>query len=237
MHDDSSPTRGFAWIGLAVLLGGLLLPVVTFVGLTRFADVSAASAATITVAVGFGFAWLLSLALAVVGWDHAAGKVTAVGGMILGVSAAVVAWQQFSQPASELDGTWQGIQWEGEDGKRADAGATAMRMTIAGDKLKMTHPLGPIDGFIFTDATQNPKTFHLGGDIGGEGRDVPGLTASGDVTITGAHIRGDNLNWVGIYKLEGDTLTLCMGTGQAAERPKELKSNPAAMLVLRRVKQ
>jgi uncharacterized protein (TIGR03067 family) len=111
---------------------------------------------------------------------------------------------------SELDGTWQGIQWEGEDGRRADVGAVAMRMTIAGEKLKMTHPIGPIDGFIFSDATQNPKTFHAG---------------------------GGPLNWVGIYKLEGDTLTLCMDSGQKAERPKEFKSNPAAMLVLKRVKQ
>lgn len=85
-----------------------------------------------------------------------------------------------------------------------------MRLTIAGEKLKMTHPVGPMAGSIFTDATQNPKTFHA---------------------------VGNNLNWVGIYERDGDTLTLCMGTGNAAERPMEFKSNPAALLVLRRLKQ
>lgn len=210
MPDGSSPTRGLASIGLVLLLGGVLLPLATFVGLTRFADVSLASAATITAAEGGGFAFLLSAALAVIGWRDAVGKITATCGVVLGVLAAVVVWQQFSQPTSELAGTWQGVQWEGEDGKRSDTGAVAMRMTIAGEKLTMTHPVGPIDGFIFTDPTQTPKTFHLG---------------------------GNNMNWVGIYKLDGDTLTLCMGTGKAAERPIDFKSNPAAMLVLRRVKQ
>jgi uncharacterized protein (TIGR03067 family) len=210
MQDDSSTTRGVAWIALALLVGGLVVPLTTFVVLTRLADVSPTSAAAIALAVGVGVAWLLSLALAVVGWRHAAGKITAIGGVMLGVLASVVMWQQFSQPTSELDGTWQGVQWEGEDGNRSDVGAVAMRMTIAGEKLKMTHPVGPIDGFIFTDATQNPKTFHAG---------------------------GNSLNWVGIYKRDGDTLTLCMGTGHAAERPKEFKSKPAALLVLRRVKQ
>lgn len=111
---------------------------------------------------------------------------------------------------SELDGTWQGVQWEGGDGHRSDIGAVAMRMTIAGEKLKMTHPAGPVDGFIFTDATQNPKTFHAG---------------------------GGNMNWVGIYKLDGETLTLCMNNGDGAERPKEFKSKPAYLLVLKRVMQ
>lgn len=210
MADGSNHTRGVAWIALALLLGGLLLPLATFVGLTRFADVSPASAATITVAVAVGFAWALSLALAVVDWRHAAGKFTVVGGVVLGVLAAVVMWQHFGQPTSELDGTWQGVQWEGSDGHRSDIGAVAMRMTIAGEKLKMTHPAGPVDGFILTDATQNPKTFHAG---------------------------GGNMNWVGIYKLDGETLTLCMNNGDGAERPIEFKSKPAYLLVLKRVKQ
>ena len=210
MPDGSGPTRGLAWIGLALLLGGLLLPLATLVGLTRFADVSLASAATISVAVAVGFAWVLSLALAVVGWRHAAGKITAIAGIVLGVLAAFVVWQQFSQPTPELDGTWQGIQWEGSDGHRSDVGAVAMRMTISGEKMRMTHPAGPVDGFIFTDATQNPKTFHAG---------------------------GNNMNWVGIYKLDGDSLTLCMNNGDGAERPTEFKSNPAYLLVLKRVKQ
>src|SRR5687767_8510206 len=123
MPDGSSSTRGVAWIALVLLLGGLLLPLATLVGLTRFADVSLASAATITVAVAVGFAWALSLALAVVGWRQTAGKITAIASVVLGVLAAFVVWQQFSQPTSELDGTWQGVQWEGWDGGRSDVGA------------------------------------------------------------------------------------------------------------------
>jgi uncharacterized protein (TIGR03067 family) len=86
-----------------------------------------------------------------------------------------------------------------------------MRLTIVGEKLKCIG-IGNIDGFITTDAAQNPKTF----DARGSSKD------------------GAKLNWSGIYELEGDMLKLCMG--EPGARPKEFKSNPATLWVLKRVK-
>jgi uncharacterized protein (TIGR03067 family) len=78
-----------------------------------------------------------------------------------------------------------------------------------------------VDGFITTDRSQNPKTFDVG-------------ASSGDDTRP-------NLEWSGIYEIEGDTLKLCFTEfkrgGGKDERPKEFKSNPALLVVLRRVKQ
>jgi len=111
---------------------------------------------------------------------------------------------------SELDGTWQTVRVELEDGT-SDKDLPTIRLTIVGEKLKCTG-IGNIDGFINTDATQNPKTF----DARGSSKD------------------GAKVNWSGIYEFEGDTLKLCIG--QPGARPKEFKSNPATLWVLKRVK-
>jgi uncharacterized protein (TIGR03067 family) len=89
-------------------------------------------------------------------------------------------------------------------------------LTIAGEKFKHFAVYPPnvridVEGFITTGRTQNPKTFEVG--------------ASG----TGS------LDWSGIYEIEGDTLKLCWMDSKH-ERPKEFKSNPAMLVVLRRVK-
>jgi len=214
MQDGSSSTRGVAWIALLLLVGGLFLPLATFVVLITLAGVPRASAATISMAVGVGFAWLLALVLGVVDWRHAAGKITAIGGVMLGVFATVVVWQQFRHPTAELDGTWQAVRFESENGTNDNVAASITRLTIAGEKFKNS-VLGDVEGFITTDPTQNPKTF----DAGARRADPP-MT----------------LDWSGIYEIEGDTLKLSF-RGSKDERPKEFKSNPAALLVLKRVKQ
>jgi uncharacterized protein (TIGR03067 family) len=122
-------------------------------------------------------------------------------------------------PTSELDGTWQAVRQEGEDGTSDNVGASMMRLTIAGEKFKNSTDFGDIDGFITTDPTKNPKTF----DAGGTNTSL----APGNHTV--------KLDWSGIYEIEGDTLKLCF-RGSKDERPKEFKSNPAALLVLKRVK-
>jgi uncharacterized protein (TIGR03067 family) len=217
MQDGSSTTRGVTWIAVALLLGGLLLPLASFVTLTRLTGVAPTSAATIAFFVGLGFACLLSLALAIVDWRHAAGKVTAIGAVLLGVLATVAVWPHFLQPASELDGIWQAVRFELQDGVSNNAAASVTRLTIAGEKLKQSGMLPDIDGFITTDATQNPKTFDAGG-----------IRGTGDGVVS--------FSWTGIYEREGDTLKLCFATVVTGERPKEFKSNPAALLILKRVK-
>ena len=116
------------------------------------------------------------------------------------------------QPTSKLDGTWQAVRIEAEDGSSGNDMASATRLTIAGEKLKVTLGAANIDGSITTDTTRNPKTFDA----------------------QGSSKEGAKLNWCGIYEFEGDTLKLCIG--EPGARPKEFKSNPATLWVLKRVK-
>jgi uncharacterized protein (TIGR03067 family) len=220
MQDGPSTTRGIARVALALFVGGVLLPLGAFVVLIKVVVVPTMSAATIAMAGGLGFTWLLALCLGAVGWRHSTGKATAIGTVILGVLAAVVVWQQISQPKSELDGSWKGISFEGTDGKRDDVKAVATHLTIAGEQMKLTISTlsGEIHCVIATDATQNPKAFDArGSKILKEG------TAS--------------IDWVGIYEREGDTLRLCYVWKGHGERPKEFKSNPAELLILKLDKQ
>jgi uncharacterized protein (TIGR03067 family) len=90
--------------------------------------------------------------------------------------------------------------------------ASATRLTIAGAKLKVTLGAATIEGSITTDTTRNPKT----------------------LDAQGSSKEGAKLNWNGIYEFEGDTLKLCIG--EPGARPKEFKSNPATLWVLKRVK-
>jgi uncharacterized protein (TIGR03067 family) len=117
-----------------------------------------------------------------------------------------------AKPTSELDGTWQAVSIEAEDGTSGNDMASVSRLTIAGEKLKVALGAANIDGFITTDTTRNPKTFDA----------------------KGSSKEGAKLNWSGIYEFEDDTLKLCMG--EPGARPKEFKSNPATLWVLKRAK-
>jgi uncharacterized protein (TIGR03067 family) len=155
--------------------------------------------------------------LGVAGWRHVAGKVTAIGAVILAGLATFVVWEQFRHPTAELDGTWQTVRMEYEDGSTRNDMASVTRLTIVGEKLKCSFrhpaPRGDIDGFITIDATQSPKTFLAEG------------------------IRGAvSFYWSGIYEIEGDTLKPSFAADGKGARPKEFKSNPAVLLVLKRVK-
>jgi uncharacterized protein (TIGR03067 family) len=66
----------------------------------------------------------------------------------------------------------------------------------------------------------------------------PKLTFTIDPSKTPKHLdlrpegAGDQFIYKGIYKLEGDTLTFCRGSGPAIERPKEFKGGEAVGLLV-----
>src|SRR5262249_34556150 len=60
---------------------------------------------------------------------------------------------------SELDGTWQAARIEAEDGASDNDMASNTRLTIAGEKLKVTLGVANMEGLITTDTTQKPKAF------------------------------------------------------------------------------
>lgn len=64
-------------------------------------------------------------------------------------------------------------------------------------------------GFKFTtDATKRPKQFDLTRDFGGK-----------------------KSTWMGIYEIEGNTLTICRSQGSAGERPNEFKAGPGIVFI------
>ena len=116
-------------------------------------------------------------------------------------------------PKTELEGMWTGISLETNDGKKDDDYAKTVHWTIVGDKIAHKEKLISCKGIIRVGAKNSPKTFDA---IGKEG-------------IV-------DFNWVGIYELLGDTLKLCYSTAKDGVRPKEFKSNPATILIMKRGK-
>jgi uncharacterized protein (TIGR03067 family) len=112
----------------------------------------------------------------------------------------------------DLQGTWQ-LQRRTRGGKEAPADVVKrMRLVIAADKAT------PYEG----DKAQTPATIAV---------DATKKPATID-------IRHGREGMPGIYRLEGDTLTICFGD-PGAERPKDFAAKtdpPTTLLVLKRVK-
>ena len=86
------------------------------------------------------------------------------------------------------------------------------------DKIKAAKPL-VIKGDQWTPPSRKPKlTFAINST-----KNPKHL----DLRPEGA---GDRFIYKGIYKLEGDTLTFCRGSGPAIERPKEFKGGESVAL-------
>jgi uncharacterized protein (TIGR03067 family) len=114
-----------------------------------------------------------------------------------------------------LDGEWAMISMEQRGQKSPDEAVRRYRLTISGNQWTVTTPRGAEPKLTFqTDPSQDPKTIDL-------------TLQSGDRQAVSR----------GIFKLEGDTLTICRTTGDT-ERPTEFKTKPESgvLVVWQRVK-
>lgn len=118
------------------------------------------------------------------------------------------------EPAGDLkqfQGTWSlesmevnGIHVDPDTLKNA-----GIKLIVQGDKFTLKLRRGDLEGTLKLDPTRNPKAYN------GEGTDPEGKTQES----------------VGIYKIEGDTLTACYVTG-GKERPTEFKAGAGSEAVL-----
>jgi uncharacterized protein (TIGR03067 family) len=110
------------------------------------------------------------------------------------------------QEADKLQGEWTMVSLETRGRKSTDEAVKGYRLTIRGDRWEVTRGGAAAGGDITfkLDPSKDPKEIDL-------------VTKS----------RGAESVSRGIYKLEGDTLTLCRTQG-TADRPKEFKTTPEA---------
>jgi RNA polymerase sigma factor (sigma-70 family) len=120
--------------------------------------------------------------------------------------------KQVGEDREKIQGTWKMVKAEVQGREATDDEIKKGKMIIKGGKLTSVKPDGSsTESKITLDPTQTPKTIDL---VPQEGPD----TEKGKT-------------FPGIYKLDGDTLTLCM-TGPDMERPKEFKTEAGTMLML-----
>jgi uncharacterized protein (TIGR03067 family) len=98
----------------------------------------------------------------------------------------------------KLQGEWTLVSREVKGKKDPDA---VVMLTIKGDQWILISNMGKSNATCKIDLSKEPKTI-----------DLDGVGPGGEKSLL-----------LGIYKLEGDTLTLCRATG-TTERPKEFKT-------------
>lgn len=109
----------------------------------------------------------------------------------------------------QLQGNWRLISYENEEHKKALAKGSAWKLKVSGNSFRMT--IGTDKNATFTiDPTQSPK--HL------------------DRTFRyGDNPKSAKTTWLGIYKLEGEQLTLCHAMSKT-ERPTEFATKKGTRL-------
>jgi uncharacterized protein (TIGR03067 family) len=110
----------------------------------------------------------------------------------------------------KFEGTWK-MESFTVDGKPTPIETFAeFRMTLKGENFTTVTAEGKTNGTYKVDPSKSPKTI--------------------DITFTGGPL--DGLTMLGVYKLDGDTYTVCLPAGGGKERAKELASKPGSGLVL-----
>ncbi len=138
-------------------------------------------------------------------WTAAVAAVIAAGGLLHADDAGVKA---AGRELAKMEGSWQVLSLvvDGDNLLARDDGKTPTVITIKGDTM--------------TTAGQEKKPVEaaLKVDPGKEPREI-------DVTFTAGPNKGDTLK--GVYKLEGDALTICHG-GLGGDRPTDFESKPGS---------
>jgi len=110
----------------------------------------------------------------------------------------------------KLQGDWTMVSQEIRGQKTPEETAKQNKLTVKGDQWTRSTAKGNVETVTFKiDPSKDPKTM--------------------DMTYVGP--AGKESHWLGIYKLEGDTLTMCRVAG-FKERPKEFKTTPDAGFLL-----
>ncbi len=120
--------------------------------------------------------------------------------------AAATPAQDTKKEMDKLQGEWTMVSLEQRGKNASDEVVKQYKLTIKGDQWVVSTGGGEATMTFKIDPSKNPKTIDL--------------TSEGKQAVSR-----------GIYKLEGDTLTLCRTTGDI-DRPMEFKTTPEAGILV-----
>jgi RNA polymerase sigma factor (sigma-70 family) len=157
-------------------------------------------------------------------WVAKVVRLAAVTAAVVLAGAGLIATQAWADkpPATEaksdkLEGTWQVTTFikDGNEGPKEDAEAT--KLVLSGESFTLIHREEKVTGKFKADPSQKPATF--------------------DIEVTEGDKAGESQ--MGIYELNGDTLTICTAH-KGSPRPTKFESTAGSsqnLVTLKRVKE